>query len=622
MTARARHIATIVLLILVSLLAASPAPAAPMEILPFSEVEVGMKGTGRTVFKGSELEEFRVEIIGTMENILPKKNLILARLEGGPLAQTGIMEGMSGSPVFIDGRLVGAVAYSWGFAKEPICGITPIEEMLELLERNTAVPEHARRTALENRSSAPADLSLLVWPDKVVDFFREEPRKLLLARGAGVTAGLTPLRPTLSFSGYRPGLMREWFPLFEQMNLRPVIAGRPSIPSRGAAGSPAGNGGTALEPGSAFGVAIVRGDLDVTAIGTVTYVDGDKIIGLGHPFMGMGPTAMPMTSVHVFGYFPSLFSSFKLAGPLDEIGAITQDRFPGVAGVTGKEVAMVPVRVEINRADGEPLTYRFDIVSDPLITPGFLYVSLLNLLAADEKSVGDITLKMREGSIIHVSDDLDVQLENLFSGDLSAFYASGTVAYMTYLLMNNDDRASRIEGINLLMDYEDRRRVARIEKIWLEKHVARPGESLPLHVQIRPFRGERQVLQIPLEIPPEAAEGKVLLQVGDSLTLSRMEAVGGSSAFFPRSLEHLVWLLNNLRSNQKVYATVIRPDTGAIIAGERLPNLPPSVSSILLQQDTQRANPVRVRFRALLEENVETEYVIRGYQKALLEIRR
>ena len=225
--------------------------------------------------------------------------------------------------------------------------------------------------------------------------------------------------------------------------------------------------------------------------------------------------------------------------------------------------------------------------------------------------------------MIHVSGDLDVQLENLFSGDLSVYYASGTVAYMTYLLMNNDDRASTIEGINLLMDYEDRRRVARIEKIWLDRHVARPGESIPLHVQIRPFRGEREVLQIALEIPPEAAEGKVLLQVGDSLTLSRMEAVGGGgAAFFPRDLEHLVWLMNNLRSNQKVYATIIRPDTGAIIAGERLPNLPPSVSSILLQQDTQRENPARVRFRAVLEANFETEYAIRGYQKALLEIRR
>jgi hypothetical protein len=193
---------------------------------------------------------------------------------------------------------------------------------------------------------------------------------------------------------------------------------------------------------------------------------------------------------------------------------------------------------------------------------------------------------------------------------------------MTYLLMNNEDRPSRIEGINLLVDYEDRRRIARVEKIWLQSYTVKPGETVSLRVKLQPYREEPMVVELPLEIPEEAPEGKALLQVGDSLTLSRMEAVGGGPYFVPRSLEHLVWLLNHLRSNQKLYATLIRPDTGAFMEGHRLPNLSPSVSTVLLPPQSSLETPSRARFRALLEADAETPHVVRGYERATLEIRR
>ncbi|HKY33406.1 MAG TPA: SpoIVB peptidase S55 domain-containing protein [Candidatus Polarisedimenticolia bacterium] len=596
-------------------LAAAPSAAPP--IMPFKDVAAGMKGVGRTVFRGTAVEEFSVEIVGTMANVLPKKNLILARLEGGPLRETGIMEGMSGSPVYIDGRLIGAVAYSWGFAKEPICGITPIEEMLALFDKGLDLPEGTSRAAVPARGGEPAPVSLLSYPDRMVAFLKQRQGRLLSP--APMAGAFQPMRPTLVFSGYTPQVAREWFPAFEAMSLRPVMSGAPSAAaSAGAAEareSPFG-------PGSAFGVTLVRGDLDITAVGTVTYQDGDKVLGFGHPMLGMGATAMPMTKAYVYGYFPSLLSSFKLASPAGEIGAIVQDRFPGIAGRKGASVRMVPVRVEIKRPNGAAKSFRFDIVPDPLLTPGLLHVSLLSLLSAEEKNVGEITLRMREGSRIQVTEGLDVKLNNLFSGDLSTLYASGTVAYMTYLLLNNEDRPSQIEGINLLLDYEDERRIARVEKIWLERYTARPGETLQLHVDLQPYREERMTVDIPLKIPDEAPEGKVLLQVGDSLTLSRMESVGGGPYFAPRSLEHLVWLLNHIRSNHKLYATIIRPDTGALISGLRLPNLPPSISSVLLQPQTGLDATERARFRAVLEADAETAHVVRGYQKALLEIRR
>jgi hypothetical protein len=606
---------------LAAALALSPAAAAPPDILPFKDVSAGMKGVGRTVFRGTTVEEFSVEILGTMENVLPRKNLILARLEGGPLRDTGIMEGMSGSPVYVNGKLVGAVAYSWGFAKEPICGITPIEEMLAIFDKGLDLPaapppgQPAPGVPAPGtpRSAPPAPVSLLLHPDRMVDFLRTWPERSLRTPAP---AGVRPLRPTLSFSGYDPAVARDWFAGFEAMSLNPVMAGTPGSLPAGEARD------TTLSAGSAFGVALVRGDLDITAVGTVTYVDGDKVLGFGHPMLAMGATAMPMTRAWVHGSFPSLMSSFKLASPLNEIGAITQDRFPGVAGRKGISVKMVPVRIEMKRPDGTPKSFRFDIVPDPLLTPGLLHVSILSLLSGEEKSVGEASLRLREGSRIQVGDGLDVKLDNLFSGDMSPLYASGTVAYMTYLLLNNEDRAARIEGINLFLDYEDQRRLARVERIRLERSTARPGETVNMQVELRPWRADPITVDIPLKIPEEAAEGKALLQVGDSLTLSRMEAVGGSPYFVPRSLEHLVWLLNHLRANNKVYATLIRPDTGAFMDGQRLPNLPPSISTVLLPPVTDVDHANRVRFRSLLEADAETTHVVRGYQKMLLEIRR
>jgi hypothetical protein len=600
-----------------------PSPTGSTSIMPFKEVAAGMKGTGRTVFKGTAVEEFNVEILATMENILPKKNLILARLDGGPLRDTGILEGMSGSPVYINGRLVGAVSYAWGFAKEPICGITPIEEMLSIIDRGVDLPAGTSKTSsMPSRGGEPAPVSLLAWPERMVAFLRGRQEKGLFGRSDArglLPASIEAIRPTLVFSGYSPRVAHEWFPVFESMSLHPVMAGSPSGPASAAA-SPVKE--APLTPGSAFGVTLVRGDLDMTAIGTVTWVDGDNVLGFGHPFLNMGATALPLTRAYVYGYFPSLSSSFKLASPLEEIGAITQDRFPGVAGRRGAAVKMVPIRVEMRHADGTSRSYRFDVVPDPLLTPGLLNLSLLSLLSSEEKEVGDISIRMREGSRIQISENLDVKLDNLYSGEESPLYAAGTVAYMVYLILNNEDRPTQIEGVNLLLDYHDEKRTARVDKIWLERYAAAPGETVPVHVTLQPFRGRSFTVDVPLKIPEETPEGKALLQVGDSLTLSRMEAASGAPFFVPRSLPHLIWLLNNIRANQKVYATLLRPDNGAFISGERLPSLPPSVSTVLLQPRSDSDVSARVRFRAIAEANAETQQVVRGYQKAILEIRR
>ncbi len=595
-------------------LMASPAPRAEDSrgTLPFGEVRAGMRGYGKTVFAGMKVETFDVEVIGTMTNIAPKRNLILARLTGGPLAQTGILDGMSGSPVYLDGKLAGAVAYSWGFAKESICGVTPIEEMLDLLTRE---PEKEKSAAASPRRGIPAGLTALAYPERTPAFLRD---RLRLAVGAPWPPGLAPARiPLLFGSAGRTGAagwaLAEWEETFRSLGLTPLRAGGAGAES--AAQAP-------LEAGSAVGVQLVRGDVEVAAIGTVTYVRRDEILAFGHPFLSLGPTALPLTRAVVHGVFPSLQQSFKLASALSPIGVVTQDRFAGLAAVTAGAPPVVPVKVTLASGGDRSSTYSFEIVEDPLLTPVFLHLSLLEILASAEKEVGDVTLRVRKGSQIRIEGGLNVQIENLYSGEQSELIASGTVAYMTYLLMNNPDRPSRVEGIELDFEYADARRVARIDRIWCDRYTVAPGETLPLHVAVTPFRGESFTEDIPIEIPEEAPEGRAILQVGDALTLSRLEFEAGGVSFQPTRLEQLVLLLNRIRTNNKIYVTLIRPDTGAFMAGERLPNLPPSIASVLLSHQSEEAGAIRVRLRGLLEADRDTEYAVRGYQKALLEIKR
>lgn len=605
------------LLILMSLhplLVAAAGADEPRGTIPFNEVRAGMKGFGRTVFSGTKVEPFDVEVIGTMTNIAPKKNLILARLSGGPLAQTGVMEGMSGSPVYLDGRLAGAIAYAWGFSKEPICGVTPIDEMMDLLSRETKADSTA---ALPPSRGRPASLALLAQPAQTPSFLRERLRSLA---GAPAPQGLLPSRVPLLFGGAaRRGAAASeiglWKEAFASLGLAPITAG-------GDGGETEPREEAPLEPGSAVGVQIVRGDVEIAAIGTVTYVRGDDILAFGHPFFGLGPTALPMTRVLVHGYFPSLETSFKLASAGGPAGMITQDRFPGIAGNSSGRPPMVPVSLHLASGKDRSDTYKFEIVADPLITPIFLHISMLEILSAAEKDVGDVTLSIRKGSQIKLDGGLKVDIENLYSGDQSEVIASATVAYMTYLLMNNPDRPSRLEGIDLDFSYADTRRLARIDRVWCDRYTVAPGETVPLHVSLLPFRGDPVTVTIPLEIPKEAPEGKSLLQVGDALTLSRMEFAAGGTSFQPASLEQLVFLLNRIRTNNTIYATMIHPDTGAFMSGERLPNLPPSIASVLIPPQQEGSGSGRIRLRGILEQERDTDFALRGYQKTVIEIRR
>ncbi len=581
------------------LLALASAPAA-MPTLSFEDVEPGMKGSGRTVFSGTKVESFDVEILGKLPNIGPDQDLILARLSGGPLEETGVMAGMSGSPVFVDGKLIGAVAYTWGFTREPVAGITPIGEMLEIAARGGMTATAARASPLH--IDGPA-LERLFDPRAIPGFLLQRFRT-----GLGGSQVVSPLAVPLTVSGVGArGFARIESDLVESgfLPLQATPSGRSSEPS------------PTLEPGSAMGLKLTRGDVEMAATGTVTWVDGKGVLAFGHPLFGLGGVDLPLTGARVEMLLSSLERSARMATPLSEVGAIRQDRAAGVFGELGSRPRMLPVRVQLSSPDGEARSYSFDIADDALLSPLLLYSALNGILASRESVFGSATLRLSEGSVIKMVGEEDVLLDNLYAGPTAFDYSTGIAAYVLYLLMNNDWEPPRIAGINLLFEYVDIPLTGRIQRVSLDRYRARPGDSVEVSVVVDPFRGSQQVLSAELSIPPETPAGHLIIYVGGALGVSRAESA--AEPMMPADLSQFIWLVNNLRRNDRVYVSAFSEDSGAFVGGARLPNLPPSVSSILTRPRT-RGNLALVRRRGILEEEIPTDYAVEGLARLQLQV--
>src|SRR5262245_24480033 len=308
-------------------------------MFPVEELRPGMTAVGRTVFEGDRLDEFKVHILGVLRNVIgPKRDLILARLEGGPLANAGVIAGMSGSPVYIDGRLVGAVSYSLGeFSKEPIAGITPIAEMIA--DATLATPRRQLpRVEVAGTLTPESFQASLRQAFSLTRPFAQSPGdvQVLGDVSAGLGTLLRPIATPLTLGGFDPSIVAPVTSIFHEQGFVPMLAGGAQSPASARAAAPR------LRPGDPIGVALMSGDLEIGATGTVTDIDNDLIRAFGHPFYGLGPTQFPLTRAYVHAVLPSLPASQKIASTGDVIGVISQDRATTIAGTLGKGPTMIP----------------------------------------------------------------------------------------------------------------------------------------------------------------------------------------------------------------------------------------------------------------------------------------
>jgi hypothetical protein len=581
--------------ILILALWAAPALADAVPTMPFSEVREGMRGTARTVFAGTTVESFDVEILGKLPNIGPRQNLILARCSGGPLAQTGILAGMSGSPVTIDGRLVGAIAYSWGFSTEAIAGITPIEEMLEVARRDSPAADRIPRTQLDT------DWHELLFDAKRIQTLWDGKLSMLGAVPRGSWS------QPLSLAGFGPGAGR----IRERLDR----AGIQTIQGAGSASSP-GETAPPLEPGSAIALKLVRGDIEMAASGTVTWIDQDGVLAFGHPLFGLGAVDLPLSGARVEALLPSLQSSSRLAVPLNEIGALRQDRAAAVFGKLKAEPAMIPIRVQLDNG-AESRTFSFDVADDPLLAPVLFYLSLNGIIGAAERTSGSLTMRVAEGSVIKMADDEDVALDNVFAGPQALDFATGIPAYILHLLMNNVWTAPRIVGINIILEYDLQPRSARLMRVVSDRYRVSPGESIDLDLIVAPFRGPRRTLHTSVRIPDEQPAGKLTLLVAGAATVQRNDQ--SDASFLPKDLNQLVRLINQLRRNDRLYIVASAADPGLFIEGSRMPNLPPSAAEVLSRPGGDGGRG-RMSHRHVLEESLSVDQFIEGAARVELEI--
>lgn len=546
------------------------APLATPSFMPVDEIRPGMVGTGHTVFAGATREPFTAHIIGVLKNVIgPKRDIILARLEGGPIKDAGVIQGMSGSPVYINGRLAGAVSYALGaFPKEAIAGITPIAEMVE--DAALATPRSvAGNVALEfPLTSGRVSVALRAAHARLFGAPMTE---------AAAAQGLRPIGVPLVLGGIEPGVADF---------LRNALWTTAFVPMSGGTGTSTPNSRTAeqpndrpFEPGDAIGVSIINGDLQIGATGTVTHVDGARVYAFGHPFLNLGPIDFPMTKADVMTVLPSMASSMKIASMGEEVGAITQDRATTIAGRVGARARMIPVTMKLTSERGIRRDMTFGIVHDPMLTPLYGYVAVLNALISYERQSGASTFALK-GSV-DVEGQKPVTFDDVVSGDSALPSGAASVAGPLAALLATDRGTARVTGISLEIAARETTATATIERAWIDAIRPRPGDIVPLHVQVRHFRGATETITMPIEVPAHA-RGKLTLLVSDGAALAEWERRDGRVEN-PATVADLVRVLNRTPRSNRIYVRLVADAPGAVVNGEAMGSLPPSVQSVFTE---------------------------------------
>jgi hypothetical protein len=538
--------------------AATPPPSVSAGVFPLSEVHRGLHGTAYTVFEGVNPEPMGVEILGVLHNALgPHQDMILARLEGKKPEYTGVVAGMSGSPVYINGKLAGALAFRIGqFSKEPIAGITPIQQMLQ-------VRDLPMSPSLQTGGDAPASAGK--------------------ASATGIESEVKPIETPLLFSGFSPAAVKEFGDKFAALGLTPV----------------AGIGGGSSDikqpepivPGSAVSALLVRGDMEIAATCTATYVDPKQLLACGHPITQYGDISVPMTKAEVVATLPSPLNAFKIVNTTEEVGAFNQDRQTAIRGVFGGQARMIPVSVRMRKGDAETAgrMVRFDVADNPDLTPILLMISVYQALMESNSYGAETTYGVRGRIVTQAGptvrlDELEAPTEQM----PSALSTALVVGERFQKLYANRARRTPLRSVDLEIDASPGRKSLEIESVEAGHGTVRPGDTVQVEATLRPWHGEAEHVTIPVKIPATLPSGPVRLVVSDGATLDRMlEAPGWGQ----RDLDvtQTADELNAMHTNDRLYVTMLDPEPQAVVDGRTLSGVPLSLANALEPLRANRA---------------------------------
>jgi hypothetical protein len=531
-------------------------------MMPLSEVHAGMQGYAYTIFAGDQVEKFDLEVLGVMPNFLgPKQSIILVELKGPKVEHTGVVAGMSGSPVYLEGKLAGALSLKLGvFTKEPIAGVTPIADVLNPATQSSALQSAQQYGPLQpSVNEAPSPTS-----------------NDLAAQHATLPSGsaLEPIETPLVFSGFQATALQQFAPQLQSYGF---------VAAQGGVAAPQADD-SQLKPGDMAGMVLVQGDASINSACTVTAVQADRVFLCGHPFLSLGDVQLPMARSRVLTTLSSSLASTKIVNVGGSIGTITGDHITAVTGKLGAAPAMIPLELTLASAGAEKKLH-FELVNHPRLTP--ILVALTTFSGLTQNAL------YGEGTTLHLSGEIrlqnhpSVEIENTFApGD--ALTPDGLPIALTMQnifsrLFTNNFEATGVERISLRVESVPGRHSFVIESAWLEKGEATPGETLRVRVLVRPYRGAARVEETTVRIPDQAARGSMLrVLVSDADMLNRASrgfaAIGASGS---AGLDQLIALLNRERRNDRLYVGLFAPSPTMLWDDKELPNVPLSEINIV-----------------------------------------
>ncbi len=587
------------------------------DFFPLDQVKPGMRATGYTVFVGKEPKPFELEILGVLKGFPnPRQSAVLSKLIGDEVQHTGVFGGMSGSPVYVDGKLLGAVAFGYLFAKDPIAGITPIQQMIEVFEQKQETDQNEQSPTGTPRSVSFSEIAFNENSPEFKNFVDSlSGSGNVGAQAAAVPSGnqvLMPIATPLAISGVPPEVVARFAPLFKSWGFAPVagVSGAAEISQLKKA-----DAGT-LKPGSTVVVPLIRGDYSLAPAGTVTYRDGNRIYAFGHPLLSLGVSDLPMHEGEVVTVMSSAANSFKLSYPTEMVGAIRGDRASGIYGELGHTPRMIPVEINLTSSLGEKRTYRFDVVADRFLTPILMQMTMIASITSTERTIGDSTLQVR--SKINLKGHPEINLENRLSVSLNAPLAAAFAGSQPIgALFNIGFKDLRIEKITYDITSHDARSTGQLDRLWIDRTELHRGEKVEIRAFARKEGGEERVESIPIEIPQDAPLGQLQIIVGDGNSIQQTEQRQG---FAPKSLEQLVRELNRLRKSDRLYVKLTRQESGALIKNEELPSLPPSVLATL-GSDRTSGGYTLMRSATILEKELKpADFVVSGQRTLTVNI--
>jgi hypothetical protein len=579
--------------------------------MPLSQVKKGMKGYGLTVFEGSKVERFDVEIVGVLSNIGPDQNIIIARVTSPVTDRAGVIAGMSGSPIYIDGKVIGALAYGWQFAKEPICGITPIDEMLKIASNTHAASSEI--AAATPRVAAPEFLKALAdnKPEAVFE-------KIATSfNGTAMTAmsGVKPIATPLSLSSFAPETVQRFSKYLDAMGFEAVPAG---ASSGSAAPMSAAEARKPFEPGDPVGAVLLSGDFNVAATGTVTHVDGNAVYAFGHPFLDIGAIDIPMAKSEIITVLSSLASSFKMANTGAIVGSFHQDRASGIMGSVGDNAAMIPVELTVD-GSGPEKTYHVAVVRHTQLSPLILAMAADTVVANAQKAAGERTVML--DTEIQIGGMQPIHLREGWAGAQARGAIPAYLAVVGGYLMSNEFRDARIEKVTMRLHHDDQVRIAKLMEATIEKPAngrITPGDTVKVRALLKPFRGETFTDTFEVKIPDNQPPGSAYLLIGSGTMMNQIDF--SLVPPDPRSLEQVVGVLQRLRPSTDLTVGLYSTGEGAVTAGVYLPDLPPTIHAVV-SNDTSNGAQAPVKYHSTDHQAHPLGYIVDGALKIDLEIK-